>query len=291
MEQLTAAVIGGLSLGSTYALVTLGLVLVFRATDTMNFAHGHFMLLAAFLVGKWQTESDAPFVPMLLASLTVVGLVGALLYRVVLRKTVGRPHFIPVIATLGFAAIADGTMNIVFGSTQYSITMPGLPTGATEIFGARFGSASLVITAFTTLLALSVVVAFRYTSMGIKIRAAGQDALLASQGGVNVHWVYIGSWALAGILAGIAGIAYGSTNVVNPGMIELAMLAFPAALLGGLDSIPGSLVGGLAIGLLQGFVASYHGGEYVNVSTYLVLLIVMLFMPQGMFGTHRVSRV
>lgn len=291
MAQLTSAVIGGLSLGSTYALVTLGIVLVFRATDTFNFAHGHFMLLAAFLVGKWQIETDAPFLVVLLASLAIVGVVGALLYRVVLRKTVGRPHFIPVIATLGFAAVADGAMNIIFGSTQYVIQMPGLPTSSTEILGARFGTATLVLSAFAGLLALAVVLAFRYTSMGIKVRAAGQDPLLASLGGVNVHWVYLGSWALSCALAGVAGIAYGATNVVNPEMVHLAMLAFPAALLGGLDSIPGSLVGGFAIGLLQGFTASYWGGEYVNVVTYLLLLVVMLVLPQGLFGTQKVTRV
>ncbi len=291
MEQMTFAIVGGLTLGAIYALVALGVVLIFRATDTFNFAHGHFMVLGAFLVGKWQLDSDAPFLLVLLASLLIVGAIGAALYWVVLRKTVGRPHFIPVIATLGFAAIADGGMNRIFGSRQYVIDMPGLPSGNTEILGASFSSASLVITAFATVLALVTVIAFRYTSIGIKVRAAGQDSLLASQRGINVHWVYVGSWAFSCVLAAIAGIAYGSINVANPGMVDLAMLAFPAALLGGLDSIPGSFLGGMLIGLLQGFVASYAGGEYVNVVTYLLLLVVMLFMPQGLFGTQKVSRV
>ncbi|MGD9796402.1 MAG: branched-chain amino acid ABC transporter permease [Acidimicrobiia bacterium] len=291
MVQFSSAVIGGLTLGAIYALVALGVVLIFRATDTFNFAHGQFMLLGAFLVGKWQLDSAAPFMVILAASLLIVGAVGAALYWIVLRKTVGRPHFIPVIATLGFAAVADGAMSRIFGSRQYVIQVPGMPTGTTKILGASFSTASLVITVFATVLALSVVLAFRYTSIGIKVRAAGQDPLLASQGGVNVHWVYVGSWAFSCVLAAVAGIAYGSINVANPGMIELAMLAFPAALLGGLDSIPGSLLGGMMIGLLQGFTASYVGGEYVNVVTYVLLLVVMLFMPQGLLGTQKVSRV
>ena len=291
MIQLSSAVVGGLTLGAVYALVALGVVLIFRATDTFNFAHGHFMLLGAFLVGKWQLDSKAPFALVLVASLLIVGAVGALLYWLILRRTVGRPHFIPVIATLGFAAVADGAMSRIFGSRQYALRMPGLPSGNTTVLGASFSTASLVITAFAIVLATAVVLAFRYTTIGIKVRAAGQDPLLASQRGINVHWVYVGSWAFSCILAAVAGIAYGSINVANPGMIELAMLAFPAALLGGLDSIPGSLVGGLSIGVVQGFVASYVGGEYVNVTTYLLLLVVMLIRPQGLFGTQKVSRV
>lgn len=291
MEQITAAIVGGITLGAVYALVALGVVLIFRATDTFNFAHGHFMLLGAFLVGKWQLETSMPFLVAVLLALAVVSSVGAALYWIVLRRTVGREHFIPVIATLGFAAIAEGAMTRIFGSSQYVIRVPGMPSGSTTLFGASFSTASLAITAFAAFLALATVAAFRFTNIGIKIRAAGQDALLASQGGINVHWVYVGSWAFSCLLAAVAGMAYASVNVANPGMIDLAMLAFPAALIGGLDSIPGSLVGGVTVGLLQSFVASYAGGQYVNVSTYVVLLVAMLFIPQGFFGTEKVSRV
>jgi branched-chain amino acid transport system permease protein len=135
------------------------------------------------------------------------------------------------------------------------------------------------------------VLVFRFTTLGVRIRAAGQNSLLASQGGINIQWVYLGSWVLACVLAGIAGIAYGSVNSVNSGIEDLALLAFPAALLGGLDSIPGSLIGGFGIGLVGGFVSAYMGGEYVTVVTYLVLLAVMLFMPHGIAGTRSVRRV
>ena len=291
MSELTAAIIGGLSLGAVYSLVTLGIVIIFRATETFNFAQGSFMLLAALIVGRLQSHSGLPFALLALISLGIVGALGAMLFRLVLRSTIGRPHFVAVIATLGFAAVADGVIGIVFPETQYTITIPGLSNGSTSIFGATFSVASLEISAFAVILTVALVLVFRFTSLGVRIRAAGQNSLLASQGGINVHWVYLGSWALACVLAGVAGIAYGSVNSVNQGIEGLALLAFPAALLGGLDSIPGSLIGGFGIGLVGGFVAAYIGGEYVTVVTYLVLLVVMLFLPHGIAGTRSVRRV
>jgi branched-chain amino acid transport system permease protein len=291
MPELTDAVVGGFSLGAIYSLVTIGIVLVFRATETFNFAHGSFMLLGALIVGRLQAGSGLPFAVLALISLAAVGALGALLFQTVLRHAVGRPSFVAVIATLGFAAVADGVIGIVFPNTQYSIAIPGLSGGSTTIFGATFGTASLEISVFAVILAVTLVLVFRFTSLGVRLRAGGQDSLLASQGGINIRWVYLGSWALACVLAGIAGIAYGSVNTVNSGIEDLALLAFPAALLGGLDSIPGSLIGGFGIGILQGFVAAYWGGQYVTVVTYAVLLVVMLFLPHGIVGTRVVRRV
>lgn len=291
MDLIAVSVIGGLSLGAIYALITLGLVLGYRATDTLNFSHGQFMLLAAYLTGKWQATSDLPFVVIALAALAITGLAGALLYRIVLQRMVGLPHFMPVIATLGFAAVADGAMGILFGAEQFVITVPGLPESFVTILGARFSVESLVLTVFGFLLALGVAGALHYTDLGRRVRAAGQDPLLASQGGIQVHVIYLGSWFVSAALAGVAGIVHASSTVVTPGMVELALLAFPAMLLGGLDSIGGALVGGAIVGLLQGFVAAYLGGEYVNVVTYIALLVVMMFMPEGLYGTKKVSRV
>ena len=291
MPDFIAATIGGLVLGSIFCLVTLGIVLVYRATQTFNFAHGSFMLLGALIVGRLQPSSKLPFLVLCLISLGVVGVLGALLFQFALRYAVGRPHFVTLIATLGVAAALSGLMRLVFPDNQYGITVPGLSKGSTTIFGTTFGTGTLQVGVFAVLLTVTLVVVLQFTSLGIRVRAGGQNPLLASQGGINIHWVYLGSWALACMLAGIAGIAFGSVNAVNRGIVDLALVAFPAALLGGLDSIPGSLIGGLSIGLVQGFTAVYLGGEYVTVVTYLVLLLVMLLLPHGIVGTRAVRRV
>ncbi|WAX58393.1 branched-chain amino acid ABC transporter permease [Jatrophihabitans cynanchi] len=291
MDQVIVSIIGGASLGGTYALIGLGLVLAFRATATFNFAHGQLMLLPAFIVAKWQTERAAPLGISIAFSLLVVAAVSILFYLLVLQKLTGLPHFMGVIATLGLAAVLDGAMALQFGSTQYTINIPFLPTGPVTVLGTRVSSTSLVLAGFTLVLAIAVATVLRTTRFGTQVRAAGQDAVLASQGGINVRRLYIVSWAMAGVLAGVAGLSYGATNVVSPSVVNLALLAFPAILLGGLDSIEGAVVGGIIVGIMQGFVATYWGGELTDVMTYLLLLAVLLVRPTGLFGTAEVTRV
>jgi branched-chain amino acid transport system permease protein len=291
MTLFTAALVGGVQIGATLALIVLGMVLIYRATDTFNFAHGHFMLIPAYLVGRWQADKDLPFFAATCVAVFIVALISALLYRVVLHRTIGMPLFIPVIATLGFAAILDGVIGIVFRSNLYNITIPSLPRGAVDIAGVRVTTASIVLAVFGYALGAAVALVVRYSALGARLRAAGQDSLLASQGGVNVRRIYVGSWVVAAVLAGIGGITYGSTNVVSTSMLDLAFLAFPALLLGGFDSISGSLIGGLGVGMIQSFTAAYLGSEYVHVTTYSLLLFVLLVRPQGLFGTEQVARV
>jgi branched-chain amino acid transport system permease protein len=291
VSQFIVSLVGGAALGGIFALIGLGMVLVFRATATFNFAHGQFMILAAFIVAKAQTTSDRPLALMLPVSILVVAAVGALFYKLVLERTAGMPHFMGVIASLGVAAILDGVMSLTFGPATYSVHLPFLPTGVVSIFGARVSSVSLVIAAFSIGLAVACALVMQYTQIGTMVRAAGQDALLASQAGIRVRWVFLGSWVLASALAAIAGLAYGATNVFDLASPAVVLAVFPAVLLGGLDSIPGAIVGGIGIGVFQGFVASYAGGQYIDVATYSVLLVVLLFRPTGLFGTSAVTRV
>ncbi len=291
MDRIIVSVLGGGSLGGTYALVALGIVLAFRATGTFNFAHGQFMLLPAFLVGAWQVQHVQSLAVSIAVGIAVIAAIGVVFYLVVLQRTVGLVHFMGVIATFGLAAVLDGLMLIYFGSPQYSLDVPGLPHGVVVLLGARVSATSLVLTAFTLLLAGAVAAGLRFTPIGIRIRAAGQNAILASQGGINVRFLYMGSWALAAALAGIAGIVYGTTNLVNHSMVDVALAAFPAILIGGLDSIEGAVIGGLLVGVAQGFIATYLGPQLLDVLTYGLLLLVMLVFPQGLLGTRSVTRV
>jgi branched-chain amino acid transport system permease protein len=291
MDRMIVSVAGGGALGATYALVGLGIVLAFRATATFNFAQGQFMLFPAFLVGAWQAQHRASLAVSIIVGLLVISAIGVAFYLLVLQRTVGMGHFMGVIATFGLAAVLDGAMLIIFGSPQYNINIPRLPHGVVHVLGTPISAASLVITAFSLVLAGLVAAGLRFTPLGIRIRAAGQDAILASQGGLNVRTIYMGSWAIAACLAGIAGIAYGTTNLVNTSLVDVALAAFPAILIGGLDSIEGAVIGGLLVGITQGFIATYLGPQYLDVLTYGLLLVVMLVYPTGLLGTRTVTRV
>lgn len=289
MVLVVASILSGLTLGGTYALVSLGLVLAFRATGTFNFAHGELMLLPAFVVGYFTLHHLAVGLGIAVA-LAVSAAVGALFYLLVLRRTTGLPLFVGIIATFGLAAILDGIMGIMFRAIQYEINFPGLPTGNVTILGAAVSDASLVVAGFTICLALAVNAVLRFTHLGIMIRAAGHNSILASQCGIPVRWVYIGSWSAASVLAALGGISYGSVTIVNTSLVNLGLAAIPAIVIGGIDSIEGAIVGGLVVGLVEGFTQIYLGGNYVDLVTYLGLLLVLLIRPQGIFGTREVVR-
>jgi branched-chain amino acid transport system permease protein len=195
-----------------------------------------------------------------------------------------------IVATFGLAAILDGIMGIVFGGRQYNIVIPALPKGSVQIASAHVSESSLILTGLTLVLALSVVYVMRFTRLGVMVRAAGQDPVLAGQSGIPVGRIYMWSWALAAMLAAVAGISYGSTAAVNTSMVGLGLAAIPAIVLGGLDSIEGAVIGGIAIGLVQAFVQVYLGGLSVDVITYALLLLGLLLYPQGLFGTKEVVR-
>jgi len=125
----------------------------------------------------------------------------------------------------------------------------------------------------------------------VVVRAAGQDSVLASQGGIHVRRMYIGAWVIGGVLAAIAGILYGSTSIVDSSMSGLGLIAIPALVLGGLDSFEGAVAGGLIVGIVQGFITVYLGGQWVNPVTYTLLLVVLLVLPRGLFGTQEVLKV
>jgi branched-chain amino acid transport system permease protein len=289
MFRFVSAILAGLSLGGTFALVALGLVLAFRATRTFNFAHGELLVLGAFVVGFLQLhhQSTAVAIP---AALVITALVGAGFYVLVLRKTVGQPLFMGIIATFGLAAILDGSFGILFRDGRYAVSIPALPEGVYTIGGVHVTKVSVIFTVITLSLAFIVAAVIRLTHLGLTIRAAGQDPLLASQAGIPVRKIYLFSWALAGMLAAVAGIAYASTSVADVSMLGLGLAAFPAIALGGMDSIEGAVLGGLVIGMVESFTQTYLGGQYVNPVTYSILLVILLVYPQGVLGTKSMVR-
>jgi branched-chain amino acid transport system permease protein len=290
MVLFIAAVIGGITLGGIFALIALGLVLVFRATKVFNFAHGELMLLPAYFIGYSQAHhlSSGLSIPL---ALLMTAIVGILFYVLVLHRTTGHSDmFMGIIATFGLASILDGILGIFFHTAQFNIHFSVIPSGATRIFGASVSESSLAIAGFTVVLALFIVGISRFTHLGVMTRAAGQNAVLAAQCGVEVRRIYVGSWGVAAVLAAIAGMTYGTTAQVDTSMVGVALAALPAIVLGGLDSIEGAVIGGVIVGLGEGFTQIYLGGQYVNVVVYVALLIVLMLRPQGLFGTKAVVR-
>lgn len=296
MDMFLQAVLGGLLAGMTYAILALGLVLLFRATKVFNFAHGQYALAGAYFaawlqeLGPFRDSGTGQALAICLSILAVAAFSG-LLYRLVLHRLTGLEHWLAVFATFGVAAVAEAAITTVFSGRDLIVTIPGLPQGGTLLFGVRLGAGAMVLSVAS--LAVFVVAAlFIYrTAFGRKMTAAGQNPLLSSLSGIPIHRSYTAAWAMGGGLAAIAGIAFGASNVVSPAMVHLGMLAFPALLLGGLDSLIGALIGGLIVGVIQGLIAAYVDGGAVSMVVYSLLLVVLLVRPEGLMGTREATRV
>lgn len=296
MVDLLEAVIRGLGRGSIYALLALGFVIIFKATRVISFAQPAFMLagavLVTFLVGP------LGFWGALLAATVLTSLLALGVERTAVRPMVGRPAFVVAIITLGVDIAVRVVVNAFLGINVRQVDDPwGLST--VNIAGLRVEQRHLAVLITATVLVGALFAYFRYTRMGLAMRAASYDQEAALAQGVSVGSVFAVSWAMAGGLAAVAGTFVAAGENVDGLMWRIALVALPVIILGGLDSLPGAVVGGLLVGVLQELAANYQAefapvwlGENVSVITpYVVMLLVLLIKPYGLFGTREVERV
>ena len=285
----------GLGTGSVYALVALGFVIIYKSTRVISFAQPAFMLAGAvmvtYLVGPLGFFAAVP-----LAALgTAVLALGV--ERAAVRPMVGRPPFTVAIITLGVDVVVRLVAN---GFIGIEIRQVGDPWGlkSVEILGADVQQRHIAMVATTAVLVTALFAFFRFTRMGLAMRAAAFDQEAAMAQGVSVGAVFALSWAIAGALAAVAGTFAAGAAGVEQNLWLVALVALPVIILGGLDSLPGAVIGGLAVGLIQEVVAQYErhfpewvGGNVSIISPYVLMLVVLLVRPYGLFGTREVERV
>lgn len=299
MDEFLTTLIRGLAQGSFYALVAAGFVVIYRATDVVNFAQPALMVMGAYFTALFTHNYNFPFWLSVVAAMVAVALIGAVSERVALRPMVGEPPFSAAMVTVGLFLVLTIVANRLIGSNVISVGDPwGLET-ATFLGNVRMRVADgwgigLTIVAFA-----AVGLFLTRSRVGLAMRATSLDQEVALAQGVNVGRMFGLSWALAGGLAGLAGMVYGSGGTgVDHTSAFVALKALPVIILGGLDSLKGAYVGGLIIGVAEAFTranaASLSGvvGSNVDVVVpYLIMLIVLMVRPYGLFGTPEVQRV
>jgi branched-chain amino acid transport system permease protein len=284
----------GLGIGSVYALLALGFVIIYKATRVISFAQPAFMLAGVVLVTFLVKEIG--FWAALVVSAALTALIALGVERVAIRPMVGKPAFAVAIITLGVDVVIRVVVNAFIGLNVRQVDDPwGLKI-------LTVGGIDLQQRHVAMLIAAAVVVAllfafFQYTRMGLAMRAASFDQEAALAQGVSVGAVFALSWAMAGALAAIGGTFAAAGTDVDGSFWVIALTALPVIILGGLDSLPGAVIGGLTVGVLQELVAQYQnyapwlGGNVSVITPYVVMLIVLLVRPYGLFGTHEVERV
>ncbi|MDK1472152.1 branched-chain amino acid ABC transporter permease [Streptomyces sp. 549] len=296
MTTFTELLLNGISLGSVYALIALGFVIIFKATEVVNFAHASLLLVGGYLTAVLQ--DDIGFLMALLAGVLGAATVGALVEFLVIRRYRGKDHSVLAIVTIGVDIILITELTRRIGSDVYGLNDPWgdrvLTMGAMTVPQSRLAAfvvAAVLITAF--------LLAFRYTSWGVSMRAAAEHPETAALMGVRLGRVSMSAWAVAGGLAAVAALFLSvfPTPGLERGTALAAFKAFPAAILGGLDSTTGALVGGLIVGVTEALATGYQGdliflGRGIGeMAPYVVMILVLLVRPAGLFGTKELSRV
>jgi len=284
----------GLAWGSVYACIALGFVLIFKATDIFNFAQPELMMFGAYVAFTLITMLNLPFVIGFLVTLVLMGLIAAILEMMVVRPMVGEPVLAVIMVTLGLANVLRGLTGLIWGYEELQFPSP-FPEEPFIVFGAAINQAEIYTVVATAILLIIFFFFFKYSGAGISMRATAEDTRTAFLMGINVKRVFTASWAIASLVATIAGVFLASFTFLEPIMGHVGLKALPAIILGGLDSVHGAIIGGLIIGVtenLAGFYLEDYLGSGINeITAYVIVLIVMMIRPYGLFGTKEIERV
>ncbi len=286
--------VNGLMIGSTYALVALGFVLIYKATSVVNFAQGELVMFGGYVAAALISLYHLPLavaLPVLLGTMFVLGFA---VERGVLRPLVGQQVISVVMVTIGLAQVFQGSAAMLWGAQTKNIPLPIRldPYVIWEIYLSPINIvAALVSGAFLVGFAWF----FRRSRLGIAMRAVANDQQAAMAVGISVRFVFALSWAIAGLTAAIGGVVWGSMLGVDTQLALVGLKVFPAVILGGLDSIPGAVVGGLMIGGIEsvaaGYVDPYVGGGTKDFIPYVLMIVVLMIRPYGFFGRETIERV
>jgi branched-chain amino acid transport system permease protein len=284
----------GVLVGAMYALVALGFVLIYKATDAINFAQGEFVMFAGFLAAAMIHLAGLSW--WLSALLTVAAMVAFAfgLERVVLRPLLGRPIIAVIMATIGLAAVLRGGATLVFGGGTQTIPLP--ISDSPLLLGPLILPPIKLVGAAVSLAFLAAFGWFFLKSrIGVAMRAVADNQQVAMAMGINVRRYFALAWALAGIVSALGGVLWGSMLGVDNQLALVGLKVFPVMILGGLDSIVGAVVGGLIVGVVEslsaGFLDPVVGGGTKDFIPYLLMIAVLMVRPEGMFGRRRIERV
>lgn len=284
--------INGLLVGIMYSLVALGFALIYKASDVFNFAQGAMSLLAGLALVGFLTV-----MPLWLALICTVGVMTLLAYGtvfIIFRPLVARPPLILFMAAIGLAFIVEGGGQAIWGTDAKGLFI-GIPEITWDVKGVFFNSFDLFFGIIAALLVAGLILFFQKTRTGRALRAVADDHEAALSVGIPLLRAWAVTWVIAGIVATVAGIAWGSRLGVQFSLSLIAYKALPVLILGGIDSIPGAILAGLIVGagenLAEVYIGPYVGGGIQTFFPYLLALLLLWFRPYGMFGKEIIERV
>ena len=294
MELFLMALTTGIMVGGIYALVALGWVLIYKCSGVLNLAMGELTLIGAYVSLSFYTMG-VPFIASLLISLVIGFVLGILTERIFLDKLIGEPVLTVIMVTVGLSFFFKGTVEFIWGTDTRVFDPPVFSIEPIRIGMLVIGRVYLWSFLAAIVLLIIFVCFFKYTRWGLAMQATADDEMAALSLGVSARFVYATAWAIAFMAAGVGGTLLGNINGLNISVGYLGLLVLPAVVLGGLNSIPGAIVGGITIGILQNFCGAYldryFPGGVKEVAPFVFMAVFLLFKPYGLWGWERIERV
>lgn len=290
--QLLQLLIDGIALGCIYGLIALGFVLIYKATETVSFAQGDLMMIGAFAGLLTLEFLGFPFWVTVPAVIIAMALFGVLLERVVIRPILGQPAFSIVMLTIGVGYVLRGLITMIpdIGTNTHVLPVP-FSNEVVRVGEVMIGAEQLVVIGVTTVLCMALFLMFRYSKLGIAMQASSQNQLAAYYMGIPVQRFNGLVWGLAAALAAVAGLLLAPITFVHANMGFIALKAFPAAVVGGFGSLPGAIVGGLIIGVVESFAGFHLPEGFKDIAPYVVVLVMLVVKPNGLFGERLSKKV
>lgn len=288
--MLAQVLFSGLALGSIYGLVALGFAVVFKATDVFNFSQGMFVVCGAFFAITAITLLGLPFPLAVLFIIVAAAILGVVIHVLLIQPLAGRPMLSVIMLTIALSIVLRAIIEITFGSQGRNLTMP-LPTGIFLVGNVRVSQLHLTAALVSWACMAAFGAFFRYTSIGLLMRATADGHEAAVVSGVNVNVMNRLAWAIGSTLAAIGGVFLGQLQLVSTDIEAIGLLALPAVVIGGMQSIPGAIIGGLLVGLIEQLSATYISPKSSDIVIYSLLLLILMVRPWGLFGQRELGRV
>jgi branched-chain amino acid transport system permease protein len=290
IELWPAALANSLAMAGLLTMIGLSWVVIFRTTKVLNFAIGEFAVLGAYLLYVL-TTAHLPWIVAAIGAIALTAVIGSITYGALLRRLAGRPHWAPAIVTMGVALVIDAVIAMVWGSSSVFLDAPVHWSVLRLGPSARLTSNDLIAIGSAAVLFVAVLVFLRATRVGVQMRAAAEHALLASQTAIRIDRMFALGWGFSAMVAAVGGISYAFGTTLTPSSVSIGILGLAPALVGGLDSVEGVVVGSILASLVINFSILYLGSGATDVTSSLLVLVILLVRPFGFFGTRDILRV
>ncbi|MCP4628870.1 MAG: branched-chain amino acid ABC transporter permease [bacterium] len=283
-------IISGLAVGCVYGLIALGFVLIFKATEVINFAQGEMVMIGAFIAFTLITIFNLPFVLAFLLTPIICAGLGILLERILIRPLVGEPVVSIIMVTIGLSITLRAFAGMIWSYDTFAF--PHLfSEEAVKIKSIVIAPIDIWVILVSLGLVILLFLFFKFTTVGISLQASAQNPLASLLMGISVKRVYAMTWAISAMVGAVAGIIIAPITFLSVNMGFLGLKAFPAAVIGGFNSIPGAIVGGIIIGISENLAGIYLPLWFKDIFAYVVMLAVLMIRPEGLFGTHEQKKV